>query len=180
MEEIYWNIQKDMLVLEDLSNSSTRRFNDLPRAYFLKHDKNIEAKYPEQYEGLCEEFGSGPGFEYARVYQFSACNFSTKDGSPDIDDDGNYIFESVSCPIRHTCKRGYCNPEMKGPISDREMQVVALFAKGYGEDEIGERLFISRSTVHNHITHIYQKLNFTGKANPDRLLVTYAVKNKII
>ena len=92
------------------------------------------------------------------------------------DDDGNFIFERVVCPIRHNCKKGICLPPITGKLSERELQVIALFAKGFHEDEIGERLFISKSTVHNHITNIYQKLNLTGR-NPDRQLIVYAFRN---
>jgi DNA-binding NarL/FixJ family response regulator len=58
--------------------------------------------------------------------------------------------------------------------------VISLFVKGFSESEIGDRLFISQSTVHNHTTHIYTKLGFTGIANPDRLLVAHAIKNKLV
>ena len=68
---------------------------------------------------------------------------------------------------------------MSGNLSTRELQVVSFFAEGFQEEEIGERLFISKATVHNHVTHIYQKLSFTGSSNPDRQLVAYAIKNKL-
>ncbi len=178
MIEIYWNTTKDMLLHENLATGEVTRFDKLPRSFFINLDKKIRETYPEQHAELCRIIGEGPR-EYGRVYQFCTCNFSSRDGNADIDDDGNFIFEKVSCPIRHVCKRTTCRATMTGKLSTRELQVVSFFAEGYPEEEIGERLFISKATVHNHITHIYQKLSFTGSSNPDRQLVAYAIKNKL-
>ena len=179
MKEIYWNTNKDMLLLEDLNSGEVSRFDELPRSFFVTNDRKIKRDYPDVYEELCNLIGT-VGCEYGRFFQFSACNFATKDGNPDIDDDDNYIFEKVSCPVRHICKRITCKAQVSGKLSSRELQVVALFIKGFSEEEIGERLFISKSTVHNHTTNIYNKLGFAGSANPDRLLVAYATRNKIV
>lgn len=179
MKEIYWNTAKDMLLIEDLDSGAVTRFDELPRTFFIAMDNKIWENYTDQHAELCQLVGQ-IGCEYGRVYQFSACNFSTKDGSPDIDDDGNFILERVSCPTRHICKRNTCKCQVSGKLSSREIQVISLFVKGFSEEEIGERLFISKSTVHNHTTHIYTKLNLTGRPNPDRQLVAYAVKNKLI
>jgi len=179
MQEIYWNIPKEMLMLEDLCSGTVNRFDELPRSFFIDKDKKIEQEYPEQHAELCNIIGT-TGCEYGRVYQFFACNSSTKDGQPDIDDDGNFILEKVSCPIRHACKRSTCRAQVSGKLSARELQVVSLFVKGYPEEEIAHRLFISKSTVHNHTTNIYSKLGLSGSTNPDRLLVAHAIKNRLV
>jgi DNA-binding CsgD family transcriptional regulator len=175
MKDIYWNSTNDMLLMEDIRTHEVVRMDHAPRSFIVAMDRKIKTQYPEQYEEL-EKLIGREGCEYGRVYQFFACNFSIKHGSSNIDDDGNFIFERVVCPIRHNCKKGICLPPITGKLSERELQVIALFAKGFHEDEIGERLFISKSTVHNHITNIYQKLNLTGR-NPDRQLIVYAFRN---
>jgi DNA-binding CsgD family transcriptional regulator len=179
MKEIYWNTQKDMLLMEDLNLGSVTRFDQLTRSYIVSLDKKIAENYPDQYEELCNIVGR-VGAEYGRVYQFFACNSSVKDGNADIDEDFNFILERVSCPIRHTCKRTTCRAQVTGKLSDREIQVLGLMVKGFSEEEIAERLFISKSTVHNHTTHIYTKLGLTGVSNPDRVAAVYAVKNKLV
>jgi len=179
MKEFYFNTLKDMLLIEDLKTGSVTRFDETPRSFFIALDAKIEEQFPDVHAELCVLVGN-VGCEYGRVYQFVACNFSTKDGNPDVDDDGNFILERVSCPVRHTCKRITCKARVSGKLSDREIQVISLFVKGFSELEIAEHLFISHSTVHNHTTHIYTKLGFTGRANPDRLLAVYAVKNKLV
>ena len=167
-----------MLLVEELTSGEIVRMDQMARSFIINTDRKILDMYPEQHAELVQLVGNGC-CEYGRVYQFFACNFSSQDGQPDIDDDGNFTFERVSCPSRHTCKRTTCSAMVSGKLSSRELQVVALFVKGFAEEEIGERLFISRSTAHNHITHIYQKLNLTG-GNPDRQLIAYALKNKIV
>lgn len=52
-------------------------------------------------------------------------------------------------------------------LSDREKEVVALIAKGYNNNKISEKLFISENTVKTHINHILKKLHLT-----DRLQIT--------
>ena len=48
-------------------------------------------------------------------------------------------------------------------ISDREKDVIFLFAQGLGNKQIAGKLFISSSTVKNHITHIFSKTGMKSK-----------------
>jgi PAS domain S-box-containing protein len=52
-------------------------------------------------------------------------------------------------------------------ISSREYEVLFLLAEGLGVEGIGQRLFISPSTVKTHIHHLYQK---TGARNRVELI----------
>ncbi|WP_213407205.1 nitrate respiration regulation response regulator NreC [Staphylococcus pettenkoferi] len=61
-------------------------------------------------------------------------------------------------------------------LSKRELEVLPLVAKGYGNKEIAEKLFVSVKTVEVHKTHIMQKLNL--KTKPE--LVEYATKKKLV
>lgn len=178
-KEIYWNIQRDMMMLEDLDTKRVTRFDEMPQSFFVAQDAAVKVRHPEQHTELCQLVGR-VGSEYGRFFQFAACNFSTKDGQPDIDDDGNFLFERVSCPVRHTCKRITCHVHHLGMLSHREREVVELFARGMDEESIATALFISKFTVHNHVNTIYKKLNFTGAPHPDRLLIAFAIKNKIV
>ena len=44
-------------------------------------------------------------------------------------------------------------------LSKRELEILPLIAKGYGNKEIAEKLFVSVKTVEAHKTHIMNKLN---------------------
>ncbi len=43
-------------------------------------------------------------------------------------------------------------------ISDREHEVLQELVKGFSNKEIGEKLFVSESTVKSHVSSIYSKL----------------------
>jgi len=45
------------------------------------------------------------------------------------------------------------------PLSEREVELLALIASGLSNKEIAEALFITEGTVKNHITHILGKLS---------------------
>ncbi len=49
------------------------------------------------------------------------------------------------------------------PLSERELEVLALIAEGLTNKEIGDRLFITTGTVKVHASHIYRKLGVSGR-----------------
>ena len=57
-------------------------------------------------------------------------------------------------------------------LSKRELEILPLIVKGYGNKDIAEKLFVSVKTVEAHKTHIMNKLNL--KSKPE--LVEYALK----
>lgn len=48
-------------------------------------------------------------------------------------------------------------------LTTREQEVFRLVAEGLSNAEIGERLFISETTVKTHVTHIFQKLDLRDR-----------------
>jgi DNA-binding NarL/FixJ family response regulator len=61
-------------------------------------------------------------------------------------------------------------------LSQRELEVLKLYAEGLSNVEIAEKLFISVRTVESHKTHILQKTGL--KSHVD--LVKLAIKHKLI
>jgi DNA-binding NarL/FixJ family response regulator len=49
-------------------------------------------------------------------------------------------------------------------LTDREQQVLSLITDGLTNREISCHLWISESTVENHIHHIYEKLGVSNRA----------------
>lgn len=49
-------------------------------------------------------------------------------------------------------------------LTDRELQVLRLLATGAAAKQVALQLGCSLSTVHNHLHHVYKKLNVTGQA----------------
>jgi DNA-binding NarL/FixJ family response regulator len=54
-------------------------------------------------------------------------------------------------------------PEQLGQLTERELGVFRLVARGLSNAEIGEELYISEATVKTHITHILQKLDLRDR-----------------
>lgn len=49
------------------------------------------------------------------------------------------------------------------PLTDREMEVLTMAAKGYTNKAIGAQLGISDRTVQGHLAHIFDKMNATSR-----------------
>ena len=50
------------------------------------------------------------------------------------------------------------------PLSQRELEVLAIIADGLTNQEIADRLYVGVSTVKKHVNHIYSKLDVTHRA----------------
>ena len=49
-------------------------------------------------------------------------------------------------------------------LSQREIEVMHLFARGYTMAAIAQELFISENTVKTHVRHLHAKLGTSSKA----------------
>ena len=54
-------------------------------------------------------------------------------------------------------------PKELDDLSERELEVFRLIARGLSNGEIAQELYISETTVKTHITHILQKLNLRDR-----------------
>jgi putative nucleotidyltransferase with HDIG domain len=55
-------------------------------------------------------------------------------------------------------------PRRPPGLTDREVQVLRLLAEGETAKQVAHRLGCSPSTIHNHLHHVYGKLNVSGQA----------------
>jgi len=89
----------------------------------------------------------------------------------------NYIEPSMAKELGSEFKRIKSNPrtEPQNQLTDRELEVLRLLAKGMLNKEIANILFISEKTVKNHISSIFRKLDVQDRTQA----AVYAIKNKI-
>ncbi|HNP69837.1 MAG TPA: HD domain-containing phosphohydrolase [Kouleothrix sp.] len=59
---------------------------------------------------------------------------------------------------------GSARPERPAGLSEREIEVLRLLARGHTMQQIAERLVISKKTVDSHIQHIYTKIGVSTRA----------------
>lgn len=90
-----------------------------------------------------------------------------------------YIHPKLANSIVFELIKGEGQPhseDMIEKLSARELEILPLIAKGYGNKDIAEKLFISVKTVEAHKSKIMEKLNL--KSRPE--LVEYALKKKLL
>jgi len=73
----------------------------------------------------------------------------------------------VTCPELATMSSGGAPGSMSVSLSGRELEIIGLVAEGLTNQEIAERLTISKRTVDNHVSNVFTK---TGSKNRVALL----------
>lgn len=76
-----------------------------------------------------------------------------KESSPSAEADQT---RALSHEIIETIMSGY-------GLTGRESEIAWLVYKGYTNRQIGEELFIAETTVKKHVSHIYEKMQVSGR-----------------
>jgi DNA-binding NarL/FixJ family response regulator len=61
-------------------------------------------------------------------------------------------------------------------LTDREIEIMTLVARGLSNRELAKHLFVSEATVKSHLTHVYAKLGVDSRAGA----VAKAIEQRII
>lgn len=118
-----------------------------------------------------------------RVLQAGAAGFISKAAPPEelalavrkILGGGRYVSEAVSQALIHRIGKSGDRPPHE-LLSDRELQVMCMFAAGKPNKQIAAELCISAKTVSTYRARILEKLNFQSTAEITR----YAIKNGLV
>jgi DNA-binding NarL/FixJ family response regulator len=81
------------------------------------------------------------------------------------------VVNEVIQTISHQPKKAD-HPQTSNPLSQREMEIMKLVAKGYTNKEISHAMFISEYTVKNHLKNILKKLGIKNRVQ----LTRYAIE----
>jgi DNA-binding NarL/FixJ family response regulator len=72
--------------------------------------------------------------------------------------------ESVLSPTVASRLMAHVRAPAEDPLSERELEVLALIARGGTNRDAARQLFISEATVKTHLLHIYAKLDVSDRA----------------
>jgi HD-GYP domain-containing protein (c-di-GMP phosphodiesterase class II) len=73
--------------------------------------------------------------------------------------------DAVACVLAAAGQRAALPPPARpADLTDREVEVLRLIARGRSNREVGEQLFISPKTVGRHVENVYAKINVSSRA----------------
>lgn len=83
---------------------------------------------------------------------------------------------SLSPEATQVLLQGLSKPHTTYDLTEREREILSLMVGGLGNEEIAQRLVVSRSTVKFHVSNILSKLGVTSRTEA----VALALRNKLI
>ena len=99
----------------------------------------------------------------ARGYLLKSCTFEElRHAVLTVADDKTYLSPSIADTVVKDYVSGASHPLPAGPsqeLTGREREVLQLIAEGLSTRDIGQRLFVSESTVNTHRRQIMEKLS---------------------
>jgi DNA-binding NarL/FixJ family response regulator len=91
-------------------------------------------------------------------------------------DGGSFFSSELLQNLVNNLKSSTKSREMQAELSEREMEILILICQGLSNQEIGDKLFISKRTVDKHRANILEKSESKNTAQ----LVVYAIKNRLV
>ena len=69
----------------------------------------------------------------------------------------------IASKVLQEMQRPSSRPPTPDPLTDRELQVLRLVAKGLGNQEIAEQLVVTEATVRSHVSNVLGKLHLANR-----------------
>jgi HD-GYP domain-containing protein (c-di-GMP phosphodiesterase class II) len=90
---------------------------------------------------------------------------SDDDAARTIEADGSLDADAVSCVLAAAGQRAAASPpRWPAELTDREVEVLRLIARGRSNREVAGTLFISPKTVGRHVENLYAKIGVSSRA----------------
>jgi DNA-binding NarL/FixJ family response regulator len=89
---------------------------------------------------------------------------------------GSFFSSELLQNLVNSLKSSAKSKDFHAELSEREMEILILICQGLSNQEIGDKLFISKRTVDKHRANILEKSESKNTAQ----LVVYAIKNKLV
>ncbi|MBO7307089.1 MAG: response regulator transcription factor [Alistipes sp.] len=122
---------------------------------------------------------------YTLMMECGACGFLLKDsnieevyGAVNTVYNGDSYFSPtlLESLTRNMSRLAITTPNEEDALSDREIEILVEVCRGLSNQEIADKLFISKRTVDKHRANILEKTGCRNTAN----LVVYAIKNRLV
>lgn len=123
---------------------------------------------------------------YSRMVEAGAKGFLLKDSDisevieaiETVRGGGSYFCAALLASLANRMRSRREEPEAAGPdqLSSRETEILVEVCRGLSNQEIADRLFISKRTVDKHRANILEKTGCRNTAN----LVVYAIRHRLI
>jgi len=91
-------------------------------------------------------------------------------------DGGSFFSSELLQNLVNSLKSSPKSKEFHSDLSEREMEILILICQGLSNQEIADKLFISKRTVDKHRANILEKSESKNTAQ----LVVYAIKNRLV
>jgi len=89
---------------------------------------------------------------------------------------GSFFSSELLQNLVNSLKSSARSKELYAELSEREMEILILICQGLSNQEIADKLFISKRTVDKHRANILEKSESKNTAQ----LVVYAIKNRLV
>jgi HD-GYP domain-containing protein (c-di-GMP phosphodiesterase class II) len=124
----------------------------------------------DRYDELCHEMPGHPAMESTEALDLMAQEVDAA-LSPDAFDGLVHALEGDDHPQRHRTSRR----QWPVGLTDREVDVLRLIAKGMNRAQVADALTVSESTVPSHLEHIYSKAGINSRAAATMFAMEHAL-----
>ncbi len=155
----------------------------MPEMTGIKVTEEIKKKYPDikvlilsmhsDYENISDAIDAGADGYVPK----DVTSEELVDAIITVNNNENYFHTSISNEIvKNYTTKTKKSSSLIPQLTKRELEVLKLFAEGFNNNEIADKLFLSVRTIESHKNHILQKTNLKNSVE----LIKFAIKNKII
>lgn len=142
------------------------------------HIKVIILSMLSDIEHVAKSFESGAQAYLIKISDYNELLFAI----PHVMNGGKYLCESIMLDLIKqvreidTTVQKHNSSIQDLDLSDREMEILRLIGEGFTNNEIADKLFLSKRTVEGHRQNLIDKTQVKNSAQ----LIMYAVKNGLI
>jgi NarL family two-component system response regulator LiaR len=157
--ELARSLQPDVILLDLI----------MPRKGGIEATREIKAENPEARILIITSFAEDENVY--RAVKAGALGYLLKDSSPqalmraiyDVYEGRLSLHPNVALKLIEELNRPSNRPPTEEPLTEREVQVLRLVAKGLSNQEIADKLVVSERTVGAHVSNILSKLHLANR-----------------